>query len=488
MLCLTGPINAHTRASPRGQSIMSDGPLTQQWLRSLSTSGTSSANDEPRYWHSDPKMLLSSSNIHSFTLGTGESIYATSILPLIEAAEQEVILVTCFWARSNTLNALTDALRKLSAKGQRSGHRIRVRIYFSSSSLTQKLFHPQTLQGRTWHPLMWEAKLNLPSPDELPGLDMQAKSIFLLPFSVMHPKFVIIDRAKVLLPSCNVSWEDWFEGCVELSGEIVGQFVTFWQQFWAVDDDARTAIKRVTDEGVKSAAPTPGPNPLSSQPLSLSHSRALFLPSPHHRNPRFAYLPWQFCPSPPPTPLNTFLLEAIKAAQSSIYIQTPNLTAPPILSALLAALRRGVDVTIFTSEKLMILEQLVTAGTTTARCMRKLVKRYKRLQQGGQPASGDGALLESGIASRTGDLSISVYQPLPSGLRNTSTPEPVQSHLKLTIVDMEWTSLGSGNLDRASLFTSQELGVAFCSKQFAEVVRGEVGRLMEGRRKKVYDS
>ena len=64
----------------------------------------------------------------------------------------------------------------------------------------------------------------------------------------------------------------------------------------------------------------------------------------------------------------------------------------------------------------------------------------------------------------------------------------MQSHLKLTILDAEWTVLGSGNLDRASVYTSQELGVAFFSQEFAGAVKESVGVCMESRARKVFDS
>ena len=475
---------------------MGSHPLVQRWLKDLSGSHADRSSDRSNYWNADVQTLLSPGNLHSFSLGTGESLYSSSILPAIEQAEQEIILVTCFWARSKTLDALNGTLRKLSAKGQRRGRSVRVRIYFSSSSLTQKLFHPQTLNGRDWSPDTWEPKLGLPSRDELPGLDLRVKSIFLLPFSVMHPKFVMIDRRRVILPSCNVSWEDWLEGCVELSGDVVKQFVTFWREFWADRDDSREELANDPPCSGEAIPLASGPNALASRRLNLTDVPAVFLPSPHHRNPRFAPLPWTSCPPAPSTPLNIFLLSAFKTAQKSIYIQTPNLTAPPILSALLAALRRGVDVEVVTSEKLMVLEQIVTAGTTTARCVRKLVKLYKRrAARKGQVSSVDSpALMESGNA-RLGNLRISYYTPLgsPEQPRKKSSSgftaaEPVQSHLKLTIIDSEWTVLGSGNLDRASIFTSQELGVAFHSREFAATVRGSVDECMRERKKLFYES
>jgi phosphatidylserine/phosphatidylglycerophosphate/cardiolipin synthase-like enzyme len=63
--------------------------------------------------------------------------------------------------------------------------------------------------------------------------------------------------------------------------------------------------------------------------------------------------------------------------------------------------------------------------------------------------------------------------------------EPQQSHLKCTIVDQELVILGSGNLDRASWYTSQELGVAFFDGVFARRLRGDLEKVLEGRVKTV---
>ena len=57
----------------------------------------------------------------------------------------------------------------------------------------------------------------------------------------------------------------------------------------------------------------------------------------------------------------------------------------------------------------------------------------------------------------------------------------MKTHLKMTIVDDDITVLGSGNMDRASWFTSQELGVALLSKRKAESVRDCVMSGLEDR-------
>jgi phosphatidylserine/phosphatidylglycerophosphate/cardiolipin synthase-like enzyme len=62
-------------------------------------------------------------------------------------------------------------------------------------------------------------------------------------------------------------------------------------------------------------------------------------------------------------------------------------------------------------------------------------------------------------------LKIGYFKP------RTGTREPVKTHLKFTVVDDEIAVLGSGNMDRASWFTSQELGVALLSKEKAGSIR-----------------
>lgn len=136
----------------------------------------------------------------------------------------------------------------------------------------------------------------------------------------------------------------------------------------------------------------------------------------------------------------------------------------------------------------MILEQLVTAGTTTSRCIKRLIKRYQRLllSQSQQTLGDEEAAIS---AQKPGRLHISYFKPINGPRkRGEERGEPQQSHLKLTIVDDEVLVLGSGNLDRASWFTSQELGVAFFSKEVAQSVGNAVEEGMEGRSRLIFES
>lgn len=473
---------------------------------------------------------------------TGSQIYQTSILPAILSAQHEVILITCFWSTaSETLARLRETLLQLSKKsvalqqqqqqqkgkkkkGKERQKKIKVRIGFSSSSVWQKLTHTSCKEGKVYSGEEVFGKKGLLTPvsssssssaaaekeekekeKELwRGLDLEIKSIFFLPFSVWHPKFVIVDRKEVWLPSCNVSWEEWFEGGVRVQGEgVVRKFVEFWEENWrsegngggegegeeeGPDQDQEDQEEEEEEQDFHHHNP-PSPTTTTMTTTTLPNIPYKFLPSPHHRNPHFHLFPWQ-TPSPaPPTPLNLELLHLFTTAHKSIYIQTPNLTCAPVLDALWgAAVERGVQVTIVTSERLMRVEQLVTAGRTTGWCVRGLVKKYQRAMLERERRMGD---LEAGSGGTMGSLRVSYYEPRPGAAAKAKTggdAEPVQSHLKLTVVDEEAIVFGSGNMDRASWYTSQELGVAFYSHELVTQVMQSLQSALEGRTKLVYDS
>ena len=435
----------------------------------------------------DPRTLITSSTPLALHTGSGASLYASALLPALSTAQHEIILVTCFWAASDSLSALRRALETLArrridsiADSNADLPELTVRICFSSRSPWQKLFHTWSRRGHVYPPKDWRG-LGLPGEDLLreARMRMRVKSLFFLPFSVMHPKFLVVDGRRAWLPSCNVSWETWFETCVELEGPAVGVLLGFYEQVWEYGEETPRRRRRADGPGTTTAANGgDGETRLSptlhftGNPARRIHyfSRAqgtraaaagslptVILPSSHHRNPRFntviPFLPLPFLkePPPPPTPLNVALQTLFANAQRNIRILTPNLTCRAVESALLDALARGVDVSILTSKGMMVPEQLVTALTTTSRRVRALIAAYERLCA----AEGD---LES--ARRVGRLEVSYYRPDPEGGGN-GEGEPVVSHVKMVRVDGEFTVLGSGNMDRASWYTSQELGVMF---------------------------
>ncbi|KUI64020.1 hypothetical protein VM1G_10791 [Cytospora mali] len=442
--------------------------------------------------------------MESFTVGTGASIYTQKLLPAILTARHEIILVTCFWAPSKTLTALCDALQHLARQRQADGaiHPLRMSICFSSRSLFQKLFHTSSVHGCVYSPSAWTSKMGLPSPEALASgnIELGVKSLFFLPFSVMHPKFLVVDRQRAFVPSCNVSWEAWFEGCLEISRKTphhdpIDGLLGFYRTVWDNDFDLDAALPEWPDEQdgsrlsmvdhhVKEIIQSPAHASIKLVDIGVPSSAIEWLPGWHHRNPSLCFLPWQTPPAPD-TPLNNTLLRLFEEASRNIYIQTPNLTSPPVLSAIVETLARGVDVAIVTSQGMMLLEQLLTASTTTSWCIRSLTRRYRQMCSAIQARTnsqaqsrGDGNVDLEAQTITPGLLTVSYFR---SRSGSTSDEEPVHSHLKLSIFDGERTVLGSGNMDRASWFTSQELGILVQGASFAAAIKSTVDRALDGR-------
>lgn len=452
--------------------------FVKPWKELLTSHQSEQANDFPNHHVTNLDSLITTSVPTSLYVGTGYSIYTRALLPAIAAAQQSVHFVTCYWAASPTLDAIRETLLQLAssrAHHQEAVSPLRVTIGFSSRGLLQKLFHTSSRDGHVYPPAQW-GKLGLPDEQTLRrgGIEMTVKSLFFTPLSVMHPKYVVIDGARAFVPSCNVSWERWFEGCVEIEGDVVSRLLTFHERVWGTGAGPDASIdgrlletrgdsiraqerdSQTLDSATSSTGIIRGDEASATQSLRFSFSApvpTILLPSPHHRNPRFSFFPFLSQSNPPMTPLNAALLTLFANARREITILTPNFTSWAVLDALLAALARGVDVQIRTSKGMMLIEQLVTAGTTTARCINQLVKKYQQLQVPKQPPD-----LEAQPVA-PGKLEILYYKPLAD--RKEEEEEPVVSHIKTTVVDGEFLVLGSGNMDRASWWTSQELGVLF---------------------------
>ena len=460
-------------------------------------------------WHTSPSSLTTHSTTTAFTVGNGASIYEDTLLPALESATQEVILTVCYWAPSKTLSALSAALRRLSAKVliRANGKKVRVYICFSSRSLLQKLFHTSSPNGYVYPPQTWQSKLGLPAPEELQGLELTIKGLFFRPFSVLHSKYLIVDRRRVWLPSCNVSWEEWLECCIAFEGPIVQQVFDFWESVWWIKGTRKTISSSLEQQNGDSVLlqPSSVPNAPPSRFPSTLHPTTL-LPHAHHSSWHLSFvLPYPLTlffpslhPSAPASPLNTALLHLLSRAKTSIILLTPNLTSLPLYCALLSALRRGISVRIITNKRMMVLEQILTAGGRSEWWINHLVRAHKRMvndaegakqghskaqsrkrarnrlysdsqvdltmeaEEGRAPRQGASA---SPSRQKIGNLSVQYF--LPQQDLQHIVPYRTEraklrfdkTHVKLTIIDDEVAILGSGNMDRASWFTSQELGV-----------------------------
>lgn len=474
------------------------------WRELIGANEKEQVNDFPAYSSTSLEPLITTSSPTELYVGTGHTIYERALLPAIRDAKRSVHLVTCFWADSPTANAIRATLFELAASraSQSDLPTLHITIGFSSRGLFQKLFHTSSRNGYVYPPSEWKA-LKLPDQQTLQSgsIELTVKTLFFTPLSVIHPKYLIIDEAEAWVPSCNVSWEKWFEGCVGLHGGAVQSLLSFHERVWGLGTSQSNVASVNRPQSVRATSDRPetsslGSNirasrigsvddlsPTQSVTIAQSPTPTILLPSSHHRNPGFSWIPFLGKPNPPMTPLNAALLTLFANAQRNIVLVTPNVTSKPVLKAILAALTRGVSVEIRTNESMMLIEQLATCGTTTSRCMSKLMKDYTRLVD--EYSRRTQADIEAQYHP-LGKLEIFYYQHRSE--REGRPDEPVVSHFKMTMIDDTYLVLGSGNMDRASWWTSQELGILFYVPGFLERSLWEKVLHVRGRRVFPFDA
>ncbi|KAF3932212.1 hypothetical protein ABW20_dc0109860 [Dactylellina cionopaga] len=475
--------------------------------------------------------LLSETLVSSYDVGTGDSLTNLQCSKALEA-DHELIIVTGFLhPSSNSVKTLNRTLEILATRQTLKKVRrgtdttLKVHICFSSSGFLQKVLHTKNPKGRVWTEKEWE-KLGLGDPHYLKGkIELTVKSLFFRPVGLLHGKYMIVDRRMLVVPSANFSWEEWLEGATtyishatSLSAtnipspgtpDIVKQFVRYWESVWRVGEEPGPEEFERVWESFPVTVHEGGGSIIMSKPMPASIDQMKFS----------GYVPTVFLPHPeqgsfPPVwplgqieiiwkivrtlmglilergpedvegylgnPQNAFIMAAIEGAEQSIYMHTPNVTAKPILNALVRAVKRGVTVEVVTSMEMMKWEQLVTAGTTTERCLKKMVKEIAKFTD----KTPQGAIT-------TGGLFIYQFNPtkrpqLPPFVKNPRDNHKLQwydkSHVKCLIVDEEVVMLGSGNADRASWVTSQEVNVGlFLNKEKAGMVRKALVDALAGR-------
>ncbi|KAF3922463.1 hypothetical protein AA313_de0207456 [Arthrobotrys entomopaga] len=488
-------------------------------------SASTSRLDDPSTLVHPSEDLFSETWVNSYDVGTGESLTNLQCAKSLDA-DHEVILVTGFLhAGSPSVKALNRTLEVLATrqtlKNVRRGtsNTLKVHLCFSSSSFLQKILHTRSPKGRIWKEKEWK-KLGLRDAAYFRGkLDLTVKSLFFRPVGLLHGKYMIVDRRTLIVPSSNLSFEEWLEGATTYYSypdpvtpgmmDVVKQFVRYWESVWMVGEEAGPdTYERVLEtfpvtphEGGGSIIMDKYTGTPVDEAQWAGWAPTVFLPHPEQASfppvwpiGEIGFL-WAIVrtlmglvlvkgPKNDETylenPQNAFIMSAIENAEESIYLHNPNVTAKPIMNALVRAVKRGVTVEIVTSMGMMKWEQLVTAGTTTEKCLRRLVRDVEHFRDN----TPQGAIT-------TGGLFIYQFNPtrrpqLPPFVKNPRDNHKLtwydKSHVKCLIVDEQVVMLGSGNADRASWVTSQEVNVGlFLNKLKAGLIRQALVDALAGR-------
>ncbi|KAL4798605.1 hypothetical protein BDV19DRAFT_356564 [Aspergillus venezuelensis] len=418
----------------------------------------------------------------------------------IVRAEKEVFLATNYWIFSDASTLVTNALRELSRRAGERGGKVVVKVLYDRGDPRQVWDNRLNVDERRYV----AGKVHLPSSEEIPHLDMQVINYHRPIFGTFHAKFMIVDRRIGLVQSSNIQDNDNLEMMVRVEGAIVDSLYDSALISWGKalepplpmrnspakdapvpsyqktltngwhEEDGELKMLTIQDEhydtDIKAETRrmngllNPGNGESRTKPVTrlLNHTKQPsttgdapdedqeiqmepYILHPQHKPFPMALVNREPYGSPDHTstvvPQNAAFLAAIENAEHSIFIQTPNMNAEPLLEPLLDAVRRGVTVTCYlclgyndagqllpfqngTNE--MISNRLYSSLTTDAERSRLRIHNYVAKDQ---------------------------TRPIHNKFKKRSC------HIKLMIIDEAVAIQGNGNLDTQSYYHSQEVNL-----------------------------
>lgn len=128
---------------------------------------------------------------------------------------------------SDSVKAVSNALRALSAKVVKEGRpKVVVKVMYDRGSWEQLWNAHSPVKPAEW------IKLDLPDPEQVPGLHLEVINFHKVLLGTFHVKFLIIDRKVVLINSCNIQDRPNLEMMTHLEGPVVDSFYDIALHAW----------------------------------------------------------------------------------------------------------------------------------------------------------------------------------------------------------------------------------------------------------------
>lgn len=414
---------------------------------------------------------------------------------LITRAKREVIFVTCVWTPSVAQRLIKESLIKLSERAKLRSERVTVRIMYDRAEAWHAMESHQFVKPATYT----SQYVELPSPEEVPNLDLEVMNFHTVMLGTLHTKFCIVDGEIAAVMSNNVEDNANMEMLTHLEGPVVTSIrdtalISWWKGLNLKDrslggnyrsstdvassigsrtglsirdsigardgdenlvgeierlnsyyaaNDAESSLQR-TNHQLNAAIKTPieptGPDIPEGEEMTpyMSTMTRESVPMTVVSRP-----PYGACDSSDVNvPQNEAWLSLVRYAKKSIFIQTPDLNAEPLLVALSQALSRGVEVTYnicfgYNDAGEMIPGQ----GGTNEQAATRLITSL--------PPDGP----ERDLLHIYNYVAKDQNRPIHDSFKSRSC------HVKVLIVDESVGIQGSGNQDTQSWYHSQELNV-----------------------------
>lgn len=377
---------------------------------------------------------------------------------LVKTAKKEVLIQTFAWDPNSTgAQMILDSLAGLADQRADDAEKLAVRLMVDEGTGLAKKFMLMTSanKGKRAGPSRWSS-----SPQALVGnyknrpdhkyakitekIDFQVRVYQHSSSNSLHSKSVVVDGVAAAMTGANVQSRNHGEMpaydlgvtmCGPMASGLRDDFVSHWNA--AVNPDQETQTMRLA----------PIPNAIERDEPSEGVVMALLTRTSN----------WNVLHNGVSSPQNQGFIAAMRNAEKSIQVMTPNLNAPAVRNELVHAANRGVTVQI-----------LVSKGFND--------ERVKGFIAGG---TNDESIRD--IASRIGDksrLDIRYFQnpkhlgtdPLPDG----NAAGNGASHVKFMAVDGEVVIVGSSNMDKTSWHFSAETNVAILDAEATQTIGNAV--------------
>ncbi|KAI2932900.1 hypothetical protein CBS147320_1925 [Aspergillus niger] len=436
----------------------------------------------------------------------------------IVRAEKEVFLATNFWIHSDASTLVTNAFRELSRRAGERGTKVIVKMVYDRGDPQQLFENHLPVPEKKYT----SEKVQLPAAHEIPNIDLQVVNYHRPIFGTFHAKFMVIDRRIGLLQSSNVQDNDNLEMMIHVEGPIVDGLYDTALISWGrsldpplpmLDSPATEApIPCHASQQPDYDAPDPGPLPEltvdehhydSDIRAEAQRMNGLLLPREGETGTQAVtrrlnttiqtdmsadapesdqdpiMQPYVVLPPHDPfpmavinrepwgapnhssihTPQNSSFLAAINNAQESIFIQTPNMNAEPIIQALIEAIKtREVTVTCYLCLGYNDAGELLPFQNGTNEMVAH--RMYKALDT-------DEQRFRLRIFNYVAKDQV---RPIHNKFKRRSC------HIKLMIVDERVAIQGNGNLDTQSFYHSQEVNLLLDSPFVCRAWREAIDR------------
>ncbi|KAI0801970.1 hypothetical protein BC629DRAFT_1591626 [Irpex lacteus] len=398
---------------------------------------------------------------------------------LIINAQHEVILATNYWEPSWGSHFIHDAFIELSKRSEGRADKPVVKLIFDRGNPKQVIKNHQRVSQDDWE------GLGLPTKDQIPHIHFEAMNYHRPIVGTFHAKYMVIDRRIACISSNNIQDRVNLEMNLHLEGPIVDAFYDMALLSWAepmepplpllANPGLRTQLpadrdcfeeakvrKSEMDSTSASAIPEhPDPDsPESKKPMTdftLINAKGFAPFVLHDRHDPVPIALVNRAPHGTPghgdvdVPQNVAWLSGIRLAQKSVFIQTPDFNAEPVVEAILDACRRDVECTLYVCLGYNDQgEMLPMQGGTNSKIYAKMCETLSKEGQ-------DKRKFLKACWYTAKDRE----QPVDAAAKGRNC------HVKFCCIDEQVVIAGNGNQDTQSWYHSQEANVMVDSPQLA---------------------